>query len=44
MEAIVQEKYGPPDRLTLREIDRPPVADDGVLVRVRGKVVIDVGS
>ena len=39
MKAIVQEKYGPPDRLTLREIDRPPVADDGVLVRVQAASV-----
>ena len=36
MKAIVQDKYGPPDaRPELREIDRPVVADDEVLVRVR---------
>src|SRR5213595_3122537 len=39
MKAVVQEKYGPPDRLTLCEIDRPPVADDGVLVRVQAASV-----
>jgi NADPH:quinone reductase-like Zn-dependent oxidoreductase len=35
MKAIVQEEYGPPDVLKLKEIDRPEVTDDGVLVRVR---------
>jgi NADPH:quinone reductase-like Zn-dependent oxidoreductase len=34
MRAIVQDAYGPPDVLTLREIDEPEVADDAVLVRV----------
>lgn len=34
MKAIVQTGYGP-DFLELREIDRPSVADDDVLVRVR---------
>lgn len=35
MKAIVQERYGSPDDLTLREVDRPAVGDDDVLVRVR---------
>jgi hypothetical protein len=34
MKAIVQESYGSPDGLVLREIDRPVVGDDGVLVKV----------
>ncbi len=36
MKAIVQYKYGPPDDvLQLREIDKPVIRDDEVLVRVR---------
>jgi NADPH:quinone reductase-like Zn-dependent oxidoreductase len=35
MRAIVQENYGPPDTLRLRDIDRPAAGEDGVLVRVR---------
>ena len=35
MKAIVQERYGSPDALELREVDRPVVGDDEVLVRVR---------
>jgi NADPH:quinone reductase-like Zn-dependent oxidoreductase len=34
MQALVQDRYGPPDVLELREIDRPVVEDDEVLVRV----------
>jgi NADPH:quinone reductase-like Zn-dependent oxidoreductase len=34
MKAIVQDTYGPPEVLELREIDKPVVADDEVLVRV----------
>ncbi len=34
MKAIVQNAYGSPAVLELREIDRPAVTDDGVLVRV----------
>lgn len=34
MKAIVQEKYGSPDDLELKEIDKPVVGDDDVLVRV----------
>jgi NADPH:quinone reductase-like Zn-dependent oxidoreductase len=35
MTAIVQEEYGSPDKLELREVEKPVVDDDGVLVRVR---------
>ena len=35
MKAIVQNGYGSPDLLELREIDPPAVADDVVLVRIR---------
>src|SRR6266540_558965 len=34
MKAIVQDKYGSPDVLALREIDKPVVKDGEVLVRV----------
>jgi NADPH:quinone reductase-like Zn-dependent oxidoreductase len=34
MKAIVQEGYGSPDTLKLREIEMPPSGDDGVLVEV----------
>lgn len=34
MNAIVQDRYGSPDGLTLRDIDKPIVGDDRVLVRV----------
>jgi NADPH:quinone reductase-like Zn-dependent oxidoreductase len=37
--AIVQERYGSPDLLELREIDRPKPKDDEVLVRVRATSV-----
>ena len=39
MKAIVQDKYGSPDVLELREVDKPVVDDDGVLVRVRAASV-----
>lgn len=39
MKAIVQEGYGSADVLHLREIDRPAVTDDLVLVRVRAASV-----
>ena len=34
MKAIVQDTYGTPDILDLREIDKPAVGDDDVLLRV----------
>ena len=40
MTAIVQEGYGAPKRvLKLAEVDRPPVGDDDVLIRVRATSV-----
>ena len=40
MKAIVQESYGPPERvLRLADIDRPPVGDDDVLIRLRATSV-----
>jgi NADPH:quinone reductase-like Zn-dependent oxidoreductase len=34
VKAVVYEKYGPPEVLELREIDRPSIGDDEVLVKV----------
>ncbi|NNE07969.1 MAG: NAD(P)-dependent alcohol dehydrogenase [Gemmatimonadetes bacterium] len=34
MKAIVYRKYGPPDVLELRDVDKPAVEDDEVLVRI----------
>src|SRR5215212_3366570 len=34
MEAIVRDTYGSPDVLELRDIDKPEIADEEVLVRV----------
>ena len=40
MKAIVQDRYGVPNRvLKLKEVDRPPVGDDDVLIRVRATSV-----
>ena len=39
MKAIVQEEYGPPDVLELREVDTPVPADSEVLVRVHAVAV-----
>jgi NADPH:quinone reductase-like Zn-dependent oxidoreductase len=35
MKAIAQDRYGAPDALELREVDRPVIGDDDVLVRVQ---------
>jgi NADPH:quinone reductase-like Zn-dependent oxidoreductase len=35
MKAIVYERYGSPDVLELRDVEKPTVTDDGVLVRIR---------
>jgi NADPH:quinone reductase-like Zn-dependent oxidoreductase len=34
MKAIVHERFGPPEVLEVREVDKPELTDDGVLVRV----------
>jgi NADPH:quinone reductase-like Zn-dependent oxidoreductase len=39
MKAMVYDRYGSPDVLELREVDKPDVTDDGVLVRVRAASV-----
>ncbi len=39
MKAAILDRYGPPDVVELREIDRPAPADDEVLVRVRAASV-----
>jgi NADPH:quinone reductase-like Zn-dependent oxidoreductase len=39
MKAIVQDRYGSPDVLELREIDKPTAADNEVLVRVHAASV-----
>jgi NADPH:quinone reductase-like Zn-dependent oxidoreductase len=39
MKAIFQARYGSSDGLELREIDKPVVGDDQVLVRIRGASV-----
>jgi NADPH:quinone reductase-like Zn-dependent oxidoreductase len=39
MKAIVRDTYGSPDVLELREIEKPELTDDGVLVRVRAASV-----
>src|SRR3954453_23418712 len=39
MKAIVQVKYGSPDVLQLKDIDKPAVKNDEVLVRVQAAAV-----
>jgi NADPH:quinone reductase-like Zn-dependent oxidoreductase len=39
MKAIVQDRFGPPEVLELREIDEPEAGDDEVLVRVHAASV-----
>lgn len=39
MKAIVQARYGSPDVLQLKDVDKPLVKDDEVLVRVRAAAV-----
>ena len=34
MQVIAQDRYGAPEALELREVDRPVVGDDDVLVRI----------
>ena len=44
MRAIVQERYGSPDVLELRDVDQPVIRDDQMLVRVRTTVFAWLGS
>jgi NADPH:quinone reductase-like Zn-dependent oxidoreductase len=39
MKAIVQRRFGPPDVLELREVEKPAIGDGDVLVRVRASSV-----
>lgn len=39
MKAIVQDRYGPPDVLELRDIDKPEIGSDDVLIRVHAAAV-----
>ncbi len=39
MKAVVRARYGPPDVLELREVEKPELTDDSVLVRVRAASV-----
>jgi NADPH:quinone reductase-like Zn-dependent oxidoreductase len=40
MKAVVQESYGPPEQvLRLADVDRPPIGDDDVLIRLRATSV-----
>ena len=39
MRAVVQDRYGPPEVLELREVERPAVGDGDVLVRVHAASV-----
>lgn len=39
MQAIVQDNYGPPDVLEIREVDRPTIKDDEVLVKVEAAAI-----
>ena len=39
MKAIISERYGSPDELELREVDKPAIEDEQVLVRVHASSV-----
>jgi hypothetical protein len=42
MKAIRYDRYGPPDVLSLQEIDLPALTDSDVLVRVKAAAVNDL--
>src|ERR1700682_6309958 len=39
MKSIINDRYGAPEYLRLREIEKPVLPDDGVLIRVRAASV-----
>ena len=39
MKAIFHERYGPPDVVEVREVDKPAIEDNQVLVRVHASSV-----
>lgn len=39
MKAVLYERFGSPEVVELRDVEKPPVPDDGVLVRVRASSV-----
>ena len=39
MKAIIHSRYGPPDALEVRDIEKPAISDDAVLVRVHAAAV-----
>lgn len=39
MKAYVHEKYGPPDVLELRDVEKPSLAGEGVLVKIHAASV-----
>src|SRR4051812_42677720 len=42
MKAITRERYGPPEVLALRDVERPELVDGGVMVRVRAAALNQV--